>query len=94
MGGYEVLVVVGFICVGSAVVSWVIWDVRHVQEFEVSCFKLVNAFFQFKIFLRKFGLFVNLSLSGWWMYLIFDSSESFVQELTCPLSHVSAPNQG
>jgi hypothetical protein len=59
------LVVVRFICVGSAVVRGVIWDIRYVQEFEVSCFKLVDAFFQFKIFLWKFGLSVNFISSKW-----------------------------
>jgi hypothetical protein len=58
---------------------------RDVQEFEVCCFELVDAFFQFKVFLGKLGLELDAFFQDMETYLVFDGSESFVQELTCPL---------
>ena len=54
MGGYEVLVVVGFIYVGrTGGLEWGdVGKVRDVQELQVSCFQLIDAFLQLEVFLR------------------------------------------
>jgi len=77
------------------VVSWIQWrwgdvgKVRDVQEFQVCCFQLIDAFLQLEIFLRQLGLQMHQNLSSrGGKYLIFDISKPFVQKLTCSLSHV------